>query len=166
MGCYEFLTQALLVFEEEVSDTASQYACIQRIVGTIMGITCLDEENFDTCAQKMTQYSARLLKKPMQCRSIATCAHLLGLLHFQTRKQVALSMVRSIVETDLALTSAEMLNSLFTFIMPLLRDEEDTPASEGEGANFAAEQQLVSRLVHHIRCEDTDVELQILTAAR
>jgi len=74
--CYELITQALLVFEEEVSDTASQFACIQRIIGTVMSITCLDEENFDTVAQKMTQYSARLLKKPMQCRSIATCSHL------------------------------------------------------------------------------------------
>jgi len=74
--CYEFLTQALICFEEEISESSRQYEGIFTLVGTLTQITCLDGENFDTIAQKIAQHGARLLKKPMQCRAVAACSHL------------------------------------------------------------------------------------------
>merc|ERR1719326_2105333 len=74
--CYEFLTQGLICFEEEISESSKQYQGIFQLVGTLTNISCLDEENFDTISQKIVQHSARLLKKPMQCRAIAACSQL------------------------------------------------------------------------------------------
>merc|ERR1719291_964478 len=69
--CYEFLTQGLICFEEEISDTVRQYQCIYTLVGTLMQLTCLEAENFDTLSAKITQHAARLLKKPLQCRAVS-----------------------------------------------------------------------------------------------
>lgn len=74
--CYEFLTQALICFEEEISESTKQYDGVFKLVGALQGLTCLDEENFDTVASKIAQHAARLLKKPMQCRAVAACSHL------------------------------------------------------------------------------------------
>eukprot|EP00928_Gymnodinium_smaydae_P087561 TRINITY_DN71814_c0_g1_i1.p1 TRINITY_DN71814_c0_g1~~TRINITY_DN71814_c0_g1_i1.p1 ORF type:complete len:845 (-),score=200.41 TRINITY_DN71814_c0_g1_i1:134-2605(-) len=74
--CYEFLTQALLTFEEEITDTARQYEGILLLVGTLSRLTCLDAENMDTVSAKITKHGAKLLKKPMQCRAVAACSHL------------------------------------------------------------------------------------------
>ncbi len=74
--CYEFLTQALVLFEEEISDSSKQYKGIHAIVGTLCRIVALDLENFDTVAQKITRHAAKLLKKPMQCRAVSTCSQL------------------------------------------------------------------------------------------
>merc|ERR1719491_1638977 len=53
-----------------------QFSAIFTFVGTLTKITCLESENFDTISQKITQHGARLLKKPLQCRAVATCSHL------------------------------------------------------------------------------------------
>jgi len=74
--CYEFLTQGLICFEEEISETTKQYQGIFKLVGTMTSLTCLEEENFENISQKIVQHSARLLKKPMQCRAISTCSQL------------------------------------------------------------------------------------------
>ncbi|CAE8580979.1 unnamed protein product [Polarella glacialis] len=74
--CYEFLTQALVVFEEEISDSSKQYEGIHAMVGTLSSISGLDPDNFDNVSQKITRHAARLLKKPMQCRAIAACSQL------------------------------------------------------------------------------------------
>jgi len=74
--CYEFLTQALVVFEEEISDSNKQFKGIHSIVGALCNISALDSENFDNISQKITRHAARLLKKPMQCRAVSVCSQL------------------------------------------------------------------------------------------
>jgi len=74
--CFEFLTQALMCFEEEITETNKQYHGVFAFVGTLTKITCLEAENFDTLSAKVTQHAARLLKKPLQIRAIAACSHL------------------------------------------------------------------------------------------
>lgn len=74
--CYEFLTQALIVFEDELSDSAKQYSGVFKLVGSLTQITCLEAENFDNIGTKITQHAARLLKKPLQCRAVSACSHL------------------------------------------------------------------------------------------
>ncbi|CAE7921053.1 Cbwd1 [Symbiodinium necroappetens] len=73
---YEFLTQALVLFEEEISDSSKQYKGIHNIVGTLCKIAALDPENFDNVSQKITRHAAKLLKKPMQCRAVSACSQL------------------------------------------------------------------------------------------
>jgi len=74
--CFEFLTQALMCFEEEVTETNKQYNAVFLFTGHLTKITCLEEENYDAISSKVTQHAARLLKKPLQCRAVAACSHL------------------------------------------------------------------------------------------
>lgn len=73
---YEFITQALSLSEEESSDLRSQQATITLIIGTVEHMKCLGEDNHATLRTNCAQASARLLKKPDQCRAVLTSAHL------------------------------------------------------------------------------------------
>ena len=68
--------QAFSLYEEAVSDSRAQQAAITLIVGTFEQMSCLGEENHETLRTNCAMSSSRLLKKPDQCRSVATCAHL------------------------------------------------------------------------------------------
>ncbi|KAI4339940.1 hypothetical protein MLD38_024823 [Melastoma candidum] len=73
---YEFFAQAFLVYEEEVADSKAQVTAIHVIIGSLQSMTILGDENRDTLTHKATGYSAKLLKKPDQCRAIYACSHL------------------------------------------------------------------------------------------
>lgn len=73
---YEFLTQALVIYEEHVTDSQTQFHCITVIIGTLQKMHVFGEENYDTLVTKVAQYSSKLLKKPDQCRAIYMCSHL------------------------------------------------------------------------------------------
>merc|ERR1719221_2249795 len=76
-------------------------------------------------------------------------------------------MVSSLVEDDRPISSVEDATQLFTFITPLVKDEEDTPHDEGKDKDvFVYEQHQVCKLVHQVRHEDTDVVFQILSVMR
>ncbi|XP_028547378.1 vacuolar protein sorting-associated protein 35B-like, partial [Dendrobium catenatum] len=73
---YEFFTQAFILYEEEVADSKAQVTAIHLIIGTLQRMTVFGVENRDTLTHKATGYSAKLLKKPDQCRAIYACSHL------------------------------------------------------------------------------------------
>jgi len=104
--CDEFVRQALITFEEEISEAKKQFKGIHMLVGTMMQITCLEAEHYDTAAQKITQYAARLLKKPMQCRAISACASLFWSRAKRDSKRVleclqkCLKITLNVVESD------------------------------------------------------------------
>jgi len=71
---FEFLTQAMICFEESVDKFQAE--AIYNLVGTMAQCTCLESENYDNIATKIVQHSARILKKPQQCRAVMVCCHL------------------------------------------------------------------------------------------
>ncbi|XP_024039742.1 vacuolar protein sorting-associated protein 35B isoform X2 [Citrus clementina] len=73
---YEFFTQAFMLYEEEIADSKAQVTAIHLIIGTLQRISVFGIENRDTLTHKATGYSARLLKKPDQCRAVYACSHL------------------------------------------------------------------------------------------
>ncbi|XP_021283681.1 vacuolar protein sorting-associated protein 35B isoform X2 [Herrania umbratica] len=73
---YEFFTQAFVLYEEEIADSKAQVTAIHLIVGTLQRMNVFGVENRDTLTHKATGYSARLLKKPDQCRAVYACSHL------------------------------------------------------------------------------------------
>ncbi|KMZ57484.1 Vacuolar protein sorting 35 [Zostera marina] len=73
---YESFTQAFILYEEEVSDSRAQITAIHLIIGTLQRMSVFGVENRDTLTHKATGYSAKLLKKPDQCRAVFACAHL------------------------------------------------------------------------------------------
>ncbi|KAK4758824.1 hypothetical protein SAY87_020125 [Trapa incisa] len=73
---YEFFTQAYILYEEEISDSKAQITAIHLIIGTLQRMHVFGVENRDTLTHKATGYSAKLLKKPDQCRAVYACSHL------------------------------------------------------------------------------------------
>lgn len=73
---YEFFTQAYILYEEEISDSRAQITAIHLIIGTLQRMHVFGVENRDTLTHKATGYSAKLLKKPDQCRAVYACSHL------------------------------------------------------------------------------------------
>eukprot|EP00246_Nothoceros_aenigmaticus_P001401 TRINITY_DN11916_c0_g1_i2.p1 TRINITY_DN11916_c0_g1~~TRINITY_DN11916_c0_g1_i2.p1 ORF type:complete len:792 (-),score=165.96 TRINITY_DN11916_c0_g1_i2:126-2501(-) len=73
---YEFFTQAFMIYEEDIADSKAQVTAIQLIIGTLQRTNVFGVENRDTLTHKATGYSAKLLKKPDQCRAVYACSHL------------------------------------------------------------------------------------------
>nr|XP_048331970.1 vacuolar protein sorting-associated protein 35B isoform X2 [Ziziphus jujuba var. spinosa] len=73
---YEFFTQAFVLYEEEIADSKAQVTAIHLIIGTLQRMNVFGVENRDTLTHKATGYSAKLLKKPDQCRAVYACSHL------------------------------------------------------------------------------------------
>lgn len=73
---YEFMSQAFSLYEDEISDSKAQLAAITLIVGTLEQISCFCEENSDPLRTQCALAASKLLKKPDQCRGVATCSHL------------------------------------------------------------------------------------------
>ncbi|KAF7140750.1 hypothetical protein RHSIM_Rhsim06G0018700 [Rhododendron simsii] len=73
---YECFTQAFLLYEEEVADSKAQVTAIHLVIGTLQRMNVFGVENRDTLTHKATGYSAKLLKKPDQCRAVYACSHL------------------------------------------------------------------------------------------
>ena len=70
------LSQAFSLYEDEISDSKAQLAAITLIVGTLEKISCFSEENADPLITQCALAASKLLKKPDQCRGVATCSHL------------------------------------------------------------------------------------------
>ncbi|GMH06564.1 hypothetical protein Nepgr_008404 [Nepenthes gracilis] len=73
---YEFFTQAYILYEEEITDSRAQVTAVHLIIGTLQRMHVFGVENRDTLTHKATGYSAKLLKKPDQCRAVYACSHL------------------------------------------------------------------------------------------
>eukprot|EP01087_Luapelamoeba_hula_P009270 TRINITY_DN2384_c0_g1_i2.p1 TRINITY_DN2384_c0_g1~~TRINITY_DN2384_c0_g1_i2.p1 ORF type:complete len:687 (-),score=126.58 TRINITY_DN2384_c0_g1_i2:60-1916(-) len=73
---YEFLTQVFEIYESDVADSKAQFRAINEIIATLQTLHVFSEENYDTLATKTAVHSAKLLKKPDQCRAVYMCSHL------------------------------------------------------------------------------------------
>jgi len=73
---YEFLSSALVLYEEEISDSVSQFDTIILLTATVQKCNMKDEENFDALRTKCAQHSSKLLKKPSQVKAMCACTHL------------------------------------------------------------------------------------------
>ncbi|XP_051140548.1 vacuolar protein sorting-associated protein 35A-like isoform X2 [Andrographis paniculata] len=73
---YEFFTQAYILYEEEITDSKAQVTSTYLIIGTLQRMRVFGVENRDALTHKATGYSAKLLKKPDQCRAVYACSHL------------------------------------------------------------------------------------------
>ena len=73
---YEFMTGAFTTYEEDISDSRAQLAAVTLASATLHHTKAFSAESYDTLATKVTQYSARLLKKPDQARAVAKASFL------------------------------------------------------------------------------------------
>lgn len=73
---YDFITRAVSLYEDEISDSKAQLAAITLIISTYEQITCFGEENADPLRTNFALAASKLLKKPDQSRAVALCSHL------------------------------------------------------------------------------------------
>ena len=73
---YEFCSQALIIYQEELSDSEAKFTAINLIVATLFNLQCFGSENFDTLVQNAVSYCSKLLKKPSQCEAITFASSL------------------------------------------------------------------------------------------
>jgi len=92
----EFFTQALVVYEEEVSDSRAQVSAMNLIIGALRSCRCITQENRDSLVHKCAGYSSRLLKKADQCRAAYVCSHLFWTEDVKDSENVLLCLKRSL----------------------------------------------------------------------
>ncbi|TPP61911.1 Vacuolar protein sorting-associated protein 35 [Fasciola gigantica] len=73
---YEFVSQALTLYEEGVSEARAQIDAIALITSTLCQMRCFDEEDRRTLHTQCTRAAAHLLRKHDQSRAVAATAHL------------------------------------------------------------------------------------------
>ncbi|RTG82801.1 vacuolar protein sorting-associated protein 35 [Schistosoma bovis] len=73
---YEFISQALTLYEEAVSDSHAQVEAIALITSTLYQINCFTGDNQSTLRTQCTRAAARLLRKHDQCRAVCASTHL------------------------------------------------------------------------------------------
>ena len=70
------MLQAFILYEEAIPDSKAEVTALQSIVGVLHRCRVFTAESRDTLVHKATGYSAKLLKKPDQCRAVCACSHL------------------------------------------------------------------------------------------
>jgi vacuolar protein sorting-associated protein 35 len=73
---YEFLKEALLTYESEVTDSKAQMRVLHAIIGTLLTCRNFSTEDYEALITKTAQYANKLLRKPDQCKMITLCSHL------------------------------------------------------------------------------------------
>ena len=73
---YEFVSQAFIIFEEDITETEARISALNLIVTTLYSLTCFGTENYDTLTTNAVGYSGKLLKKNLQAEAINLSAHL------------------------------------------------------------------------------------------
>jgi vacuolar protein sorting-associated protein 35 len=66
---YDFMTNAFTIFEEDITDTEQKVVALNLIYTTLYQLTCFNAENFDTLCTNALGYSAKLLKRNLQCEA-------------------------------------------------------------------------------------------------
>ncbi|CAL8082778.1 unnamed protein product [Calicophoron daubneyi] len=73
---YEFVSQALTLYEEGVSEARAQIDAISLITSTLCQMRCFGQENRNTLRTQCARAAAHLLRKHDQSRAVAAAAHL------------------------------------------------------------------------------------------
>lgn len=111
--CFEFFTQALLCFEENIPETTNQFQGVFQLVGAFTSIIGLEPENVDTIQQNIIKQCSKLLKKPLQVRAIAACANTFWCQSAQNGKRVLECLQKCLKTTDSTVQSDYKLVGLW-----------------------------------------------------
>jgi vacuolar protein sorting-associated protein 35 len=109
---YEFISQASILYEDELTDSKAQVRALSTMVGTLLACRNFSQEDYDTLITKTTQYGAKLLKKPDQCRMVTLCSHLFWVgkqtdeQHYHDPRRVLECLQRSLKIADVCMSSS------------------------------------------------------------
>ena len=72
---YEFIVQALVVYEE-MANSKQKKRAINEIIGSLYQCVNFTEDEYSNLVTRVTQHAAKLIKKPDQCEMVQLCCHL------------------------------------------------------------------------------------------
>lgn len=78
---YEFVKEALLIYETDITDSKVQVNMLTLTIGTLLQCRCFPKEDYEALITKVAQYANKLLKKSDQCRMVSLCSHLFSPTH-------------------------------------------------------------------------------------
>jgi vacuolar protein sorting-associated protein 35 len=73
---YEFVAQALVLYEDFISESKAQMTCLILIMGNLQQMTVFGYENLDTLLTKCVVLTSRLLKRADQARGLLLSSYL------------------------------------------------------------------------------------------
>ncbi len=131
----------------------------------------------ETTTQIEALLSAPLSSLALRVLDIPAYGKLMSYLPWGNWKEVAATLLKSVISMNSPLSELSQVEQLFKMITPLLRDrdanaaaakavKEDEEARGEESQQFKDEQNLVARIPHLMKNDDTDVLLQIFHLAR
>lgn len=129
----------------------------------------------ETTTQIETLLSAPLTVLALRVLEIPAYGKLMSYLPWGNWKEVSLNFLRSVIARNTLLSDIELVDQLFNSITPLLKDregsivatvDEETGREIPATPEFIEEQQLVAKIVHLMKNDDTDVLLRIYIIAR
>lgn len=97
---YEFITQAFIVYEDQISNSREQWKALELMIASLRATTHMSAANYEVLAAKTTQYAARLLKKNEQASMVVHCAHLFWHPQHKDGKRVLECLQRALRITD------------------------------------------------------------------
>jgi len=106
---YEFCSQALLIYQEEISDSDAKQQAINLICTTLYNLNCFSEENHHTLLANAISSCAQLLKKPAQCEAIIGASSLYNSQFKADGKKVMDQLKKALKICDVCMSSAKNL---------------------------------------------------------
>ena len=113
---YEFLSQAFTRYEDSITDSKAQYRCIRLMIGTLLASRKFSKEEYEGLITRVTQFSAKVLKKNDQCELVTRCALLFypvdpGMRETYSNPQRALECLQRALKLADACTSGNPANA-------------------------------------------------------
>jgi vacuolar protein sorting-associated protein 35 len=102
---YEFASQALVIYQDELSEQEAKITAIKIIAGTFQRLNCFDEDNYDTLITNATQYAAKLLKKPDQCNGVVMCTHMWYNNYLQNEQRIVECLLKAQKLADICVSN-------------------------------------------------------------
>lgn len=91
---------------------------------------------------------------------------LLEYFDYEGRKMLAIYIITNILDNETMIPTQEHVEAVLQMVSPLVQDQPDQPNVEEDVEDFAEEQGLLGRLIHHFKSDTADQQYLILSAAR
>lgn len=103
------MSQALLIYQDDISDSEAKSSAINIICSTLFNLNCFSEENHNTLIANSMSSCAQLLKKPEQCVAIINASNLNNSAFRQDGKKVMDQLKKGLKICDVCMSSAKNL---------------------------------------------------------
>lgn len=103
------MSQAYIIFEEEVTESDAKVAALNLIVATLYTLTCFGSDNFETLSANAVSYSNKLLKKNLQAEAITLASHLFFCNSRKEGTQVMAQLRKALKTSEICMTKPENL---------------------------------------------------------